>query len=91
MALSVCLFVCLFVCLSVPSNLRGLNSYDNEIWHVGAPSDQKTLRSIRILIFGLGPFLGPKPVFRNFLFVQRLRVGLSSNLKSWISGSIPNM
>ena len=27
------------------------------------------------------PFLGTDPVFRTFLFVQRLRVGSSSNLK----------
>ena len=50
------LSVCLSVCMSVPSNLRGLNSYDDEIWHVGPLSNQKRLRSIRILIFGLGPF-----------------------------------
>ena len=61
MALSVCLFV--------PSNLRGLNSYDDEIWHVGPLSDQKTLRSIRILIFGLGPiFWARNPIFdKDFL------------------------
>ena len=44
----------------VPSNLRGLNSYDGEIWHVGPLSDQKTLRSITILIFGLGPIFWAK-------------------------------
>ena len=64
MALSVCLFVCLFVCMYVPSNLRGLNSYDDEIWHAGPLSDLKTLRSIRILIYGLGAIFGPKPDFR---------------------------
>ena len=41
--------------LSVPRNLRGLKSYDHEIWHVGPLSDRKTLRSIRILIFGRKP------------------------------------
>ena len=71
MALSICLFVCLSICLSVPSNLRGLNSYDDEIWHVGPPSDQKTFRSIRILIFGLGPFFGPKTRFSKFLICSR--------------------
>ena len=34
---------------------------------------------------------GTNPVFRNFWFVQRLRVGSSSHLKYKISGSIPNM
>ena len=64
MALSVCLFVCLFVV----SNLRGLNSYDDEIWHVGPLSDRKPLRSIRILIFGLGPiFLARNPIFDNII------------------------
>ena len=36
-------------------------------------------------------FGGRNPVFRNFWFVQRLRVGSSSHLKYKISGSIPNM
>ena len=76
MALSVCLSVCLFVCLSVPSNLQGLNSYDDEIWYVGLLSDQKTLRSIKILIFGLGPFFGPRIRFSEFL--------ICSKTKSWI-------
>ena len=39
----------------------------------------------------LGLSLGANPVFRTFRFVQRLRVGSSSNLKSRISGSLPNM
>ena len=39
----------------------------------------------------LGLSLGANPVFRTFWFVQRLRVGSSSNLKSRISGSLPNM
>ena len=67
------LSVCLSVCMSVPSNLRGLNSYDDEIWHVGPLSDQKTLRSIRILIFGLGPFFGPKTRFSKFLICSKTK------------------
>ena len=35
--------------------------------------------------------MGANPVFRIFLFVQRLRVLSSSNLESRISGSLPNM
>ena len=35
-----CLSVCLFVCLSVHSNLRGLSSYDHEIWHVECRSSK---------------------------------------------------
>ena len=44
--LFVCLFVyvsvCLSVCLFAPRYLRGLNSYDHEIWHVGPLSDLKS-------------------------------------------------
>ena len=67
MALSVCLSVCVYVCVCVcvfgAPNLRGLNSYDHEIWHVGPRSDRKPLRSIRILIFGLGPFFWAQTPF----------------------------
>ena len=35
----------------------------HEIWHVGPLTDRKPLRSIRILIFGLGPFFGARTPF----------------------------
>ena len=66
LCLSVCLFVCLSVCLSAPRNLRGLKSYDHEIWHVGPLSDRKPLRSIRILIFGRKPVLWAQTPFFGF-------------------------
>ena len=53
----------LSVCLSAPRNLRGLKSYDHEIWHVGPLSDRKPLRSIRIFIFGRGTFLWARTPF----------------------------
>ena len=59
----VCLCVCLSVCLSVPRNLRGLKSYDHEIWHVGPLSDRKPQCSIRILIFGRKPVLWAQTPF----------------------------
>ena len=39
----------------------------------------------------LGLFFARTPFIPTFRFVQRLRVGSSSNLKSRISGSLPNM
>ena len=43
--------VCLFVCLFVPRNLRCLNSYDQDIWHVGPLNDRKPLRLISFEYF----------------------------------------
>ena len=63
------LSVCLSVCMSVPSNLRGLNSYDDEIWHVGPLGNQKRLRSIRILIFGLEPFFRTQNSFFGLFYL----------------------
>ena len=43
--------VCMCVCASA-LNLRGLNSYDHETWHVGPLSDVDVHGLSGILIFG---------------------------------------
>ena len=63
----------MFVCLSAPRNLRGLKSYDHEIWHVGPLSDRKTLRSIRILIFGRKHVLWGFAPHRDFLVCSKTK------------------
>ena len=55
-----------------------LKSYDDEIWYVGTLCDLEYECPNRISIFGLGPFFWREPRFSDFLFVQRLRVGLSA-------------
>ena len=57
---------CYIVCLFAPRNLRGLKSYDHEIWHVGPLSDRKPQCSIRILIFGRKPVLWAQTPFFGF-------------------------
>ena len=68
-----------------------LKSYEDEIWYVGTLCDLGYECPNQISIFGLGPFFARTPFIPTFRYVQRLRVGSSSNLKSRISGSLPNM
>ena len=66
----VCLFVCLCVCLSVclfgDSDLRGLKSYDDEIWYVGTLCDLEYECLNRISIFGRKPVLWAQTPFFGF-------------------------